>query len=141
MSRAAKTEWQRQRRAEAALAAGREPHRSGRPQTGRQTAKHHGDRAAQRARARDRLLVKRGDAGWVETSHPIMDEAMAIARRYAKPDRGAVIFDPLYEEAICVAALAICAGEDPDEATRVYCRHERSWRYWRYRSLFLEEAE
>jgi hypothetical protein len=98
--------------------------------------KHHGDRAGQRARARSRLLAKRGDNGWVETGHPIMDEAIAVAQRYVKPDRGAVLVDPLYEEAVCVAALAICAGEDPDEATEVYVRHERSWRY---RICFLEE--
>lgn len=126
MRREAKTAWQRQRRAQAAIDAGREPHVTGRPATGRQAPKCHGDRAGQRARARLRFIVRNGDNGTV-SGHPIMDEAFRVARRYAKPDRGRVIFDPLFEEAVCVAALAICAGQDPDVATAAYVRAERDW--------------
>jgi hypothetical protein len=50
-----------------------------------------------------------------------------VARRHARPDRGSVIFDPLYEEAVSVAALAICAGEDPEHATMSFVRSERDW--------------
>jgi hypothetical protein len=68
-----------------------------------------------------------------------MDEAHAVAARHAKPDRGSVIFDPLYEEVVSVAALAICAGEDPDEATVTFVRGERAWMA-RTAPLFAEAA-
>ena len=40
---------------------------------------------------------------------------------------GRSIFDPLYEEVVSVAALAICAGEDPEQATLTFVRSERDW--------------
>jgi hypothetical protein len=127
MSRHAKTEWQRAQRAAVAISAGRPPHRSGRPPTGRKAPKHHGDRIGQRARARARQLRRDGDHGWCESRHPILDEALIVARRHAKPDRGSVIFDPLFEDAVSVAALAICAGENPEHATHAFVRSERDW--------------
>ncbi len=129
MSRHAKTEWQQRKRAAVAISAGREPNRTGRPPTGRKAQKHHGDRRAQRVRARARLLQRSGDNGWCVTRHPILEEAIIVARRHAKPDRGSVIFDPLFEEAVSVAALAICAGDDPDEATVEFVRSERNRAY------------
>jgi hypothetical protein len=129
MSRHAKTEWQRRKRAAVASASGRQPHRPGRPPTGRQAQKHHGDRRAQRVRARARLLQRTGDNGWCVTRHPILEEAIIVARRHAKPDRGSVIFDPLFEEAVSVAALAICAGDDPEQAARAFVRSERARAY------------
>jgi hypothetical protein len=127
--RHAKTEWQRRMRAAKAISAGKQPHRTGRPPTGRKAPKHHGDRSGQRARARARQLRRSGDNGWCESRHPIMDEALAVARRHVKPDRGSIIFDPLYEEVVSVAALAICAGEDPERATLTFVRSEREWTY------------
>jgi len=56
-----------------------------------------------------------------------MDEALIVAARHARPDRRSVVFDPLFEEAVSVAALAICAGEDPDLATVTFIRAERDW--------------
>jgi hypothetical protein len=126
-SRHAKTEWQRHMRAAVAISAGRQPHRTGRPPTGRKAPRHPGDRTGQRARARARWLRRNGDNGWCESRHPIMDEALVVARRHVKPDRGSVIFDPLYEEVVSVAALAICAGEDPEQATLTFVRSERDW--------------
>jgi hypothetical protein len=77
-------------------------------------------------RARARLLQRTGDNGWCVTRHPILEEAIIVARRHAKPDRGSVIFDPLFEEAVSVAALAICAGDDPEQATKAFVRSERA---------------
>jgi hypothetical protein len=134
---AAKVAYERERRARLAQLAGREPHQTGRPATGR-TTKHHGDRSAQRARARHRLLQRRGANGSCVTDHPIMTEAIAVARKYAKPDPGHTIFDPLYEEAVCVAALAICEGHDPHLTTQAFVRAERDLRY-RWAPL-LEDA-
>ena len=127
MSRHAKTEWQRARRAAVAISAGRVPHRTGRPPTGRKAPKQHGDRVGQRMRARARVLRRRGDNGWTESRHPILDKALVIAHRHSRPDRGVVIFDPLFEEAVSVAALAICAGEDAEAATAAFVRAERGW--------------
>lgn len=129
MSRQAKTEWQRRKREAVAISAGRQPHRTGRPPTGRRAQKHHGDRRAQRVRARARLLQRTGDNGWCVTRHPLLDEAIIVARRHARPDRGSVIYDPLFEEAVSVAALALCAGEDPEQAAREFVRRERSRAY------------
>jgi hypothetical protein len=125
---AAKAAYERERRARLALLAGREPHRTGRPPTGR-TTKHHGDRKAQSARARHRLLQRRGANGSCVTDHPIMTEAIAVARTYAKPDRRHSTFDPLYEEAVCVAALTICEGNDPHPATQAFVQAERGLRH------------
>lgn len=127
MNRLAKTEWQRRQRAAAAISDGRPPHRTGRPPTGRKTPKHHGDRIGQRARARARQLRRDGDNGRCEARHPILDEAHIVASRHAKADHGSVIFHPLFEEAKSVAALAICAGEDPELATVTFVRAERDW--------------
>jgi hypothetical protein len=127
MNRHAKTEWQRYRRAAVAISAGRPPHRTGRPPTGRKASKHHGDRIGQRARARARQLRRDGDTGRCEPRHPILEEALIVASRHARADHGSVIFRPLFEEAVCVAALAICAGEDPDLATVTFVRAERDW--------------
>ena len=80
-----------------------------------------------------------GDNGWCESRHPILDEALAVARRHVRPDRGSVIFDPLYEEVVSVAALAICAGEDPERATLSFVRKERD-RALRTAPLFADAA-
>ena len=125
MSRHAKTEWQRRKRAAVAISAGRQPHRTGRPPTGRKARKHHGDRRAQRVRARARLLQRSGDNGWCVARHPVLEEAIIVARRHTRPDRRRVVFDPLFEEAVSVAALAICAGDDPERATLAFVRSER----------------
>jgi len=89
--------------------------------------KSHGDRAAQYARRRLRLLRDRGDNGITEQGHPIMDQAMAVASRYVKRDQRTVLYDPTWEDAVMVAALAICRGEDPGHAVGDYVRVERSW--------------
>jgi hypothetical protein len=72
---------------------------------------------------------RHGDDGWTESRHPIMDEAVAVARGIVKPDTGVRIFDPLFEDAVAVAALAICAGDEPVAATAAFVRQERSWAY------------
>lgn len=129
MDRAAKTEWQRRKRAAAALAAGRKPHKTGRPSTGRKAPKCHGDRAGQKMRARTRSLQANGDNGWAESKHPIMDAATAVALRHIKPDRRTYYLDPLYDEAVMAAALAILDGSDPDAAVAATLRAERDHRY------------
>lgn len=128
MSRAAKTEWQRRKRAEAALAAGRTPHRSGRPATGRTGPKCHGDRVGQRQRRREREIQGRGDNGWALTSHPIMEQAWSVALSHARPDRRTHYHDDLFEEVLMTVALAILEGADPHEAARTTARQERARR-------------
>lgn len=126
-SREAKNAYERARRARLAIAAGREPGKTGRPATGRTRPKSHGDRKAQYQRARERQRIRDGDNGRVETKHPIMDRAFEVARRYARPDRRSVLYYPLYEELVCVAALAICEGDDPDVAAKAYAAWDRSF--------------
>jgi hypothetical protein len=36
-----------------------------------------------------------------------------------------VIFDPLFEDAVGVAVLALCAGDDPEKAAAEFVRSER----------------
>lgn len=128
MDRAAKTAWQRERRALAALAAGRVPHRTGRPPTGRSGAHGRGDVAGQRARSRERERRRAGDNGWTPQGHPIMDAALAVALRYARPDRRDAYHDPLFEDALMTAALAIIEGTDPDAEVRRFVTWERGQR-------------
>lgn len=126
LSREAKAEANRRYRARKAIAAGREPGRTGRPPTGRKTPKCHGDRRAQYRRRMERQRMHAGDNGWVETKHPLMDEAAAVAKRYAKPDHRTHYIDPLYEEALMTAALALIEGSDPHEAVKACVKTERS---------------
>jgi hypothetical protein len=91
--------------------------------------KSHGDRAGQRARARIRLQQRNGDNGGIEPGHPIVDQAIAIARRFVSPDHRRDIVVPLYEEAVCIAALAICADEDAPAAVESFVKAERGWGY------------
>lgn len=56
-----------------------------------------------------------------------MDAAIEVASRYCRRDRGSVMYVPLWEDAVCVAALAICRGEDPETQVRDFVREERGW--------------
>jgi hypothetical protein len=58
-----------------------------------------------------------------------MDAAAAVALRYVRPDRRAHCLDPLYEDALMTAALAILEGADPDAAVRVVVSREREHRH------------
>lgn len=129
MSGAAKVAYERERRARLAIAAGREPHRTGRPRTGRRAPHGRGDVLAQRARRRERERVRSGDAGWTPQGHPVIDAAYAVALRYARPDRRSLYLDPLFEEALMTAALAIIEGSDPDAAARSVVASERDHRH------------
>lgn len=91
--------------------------------------KSHGDRQAQNARRRERYHRERGNNGPPATqAHPIMDQAAQVAQAYVKPDRRTHYLDPLYEEALMTAALAILAGDDPHAATQAVVRAERNHR-------------
>lgn len=87
--------------------------------------KSHGDRKAQYQRRRQRVTQATGDNGWVETQHPLMDEAASVTQRHIKPDRRTYYLDPLYEECLMEAALALVEGSDPDVAVVATLRRER----------------
>lgn len=125
----AKAAYERARRARKALEAGRVPGKTGRPATGRKAPKSHGDRRGQRLRARQREQQQNGDNGWTESKHPLMDEAAAITQRHIKPDRRTHYLDPLYEEALMTAALALLDGRDADQAVVSCLKTERNHRY------------
>ena len=127
MSRAAKSAWQKRKRAEAALAAGRPPGRTGRPPTGRTVSRGKGDRRGQYLRRRQRLLLANGDNGTTERWHPVLVEAWEHARRHISPDRRAALHRPTFEDAVSEAVLALVAGEDPHEAVRRFVRYDRDW--------------
>jgi len=64
------------------------------------------------------------------SGHPIIARAHeAVLQVGLRPSRMAVYLDPLYEEAVMSAALAVISGDDPVEAARATIRAERSWRY------------
>lgn len=126
--RARKTQRQREKRALAALAAGRTPGRTGRPATGRTKPKQHGDRAGQKLRAKRRLAQRNGDAGIPLESHPVMDAAAEACKGHISPDRRTLYLDPLYDECLMAAALSLIEGSDPVAAVKATLSAERGYR-------------
>ena len=57
-----------------------------------------------------------------------MEQAAAITGEHIRPDRRTWILDPLYEDCLSTAALAILTGQDPHAAVLAVLREERSWR-------------
>jgi hypothetical protein len=85
--------------------------------------------ARQSVRRAEARRLRSGDNGTPET-HPLLEQAKTIASRHVRPDRGAVIYEPRWEEAVGVAALALVEGHDAEEAVREHRRVEREWA-WR----------
>ncbi len=102
------------------------------------TTKSHGDRAGQYQRRRERLRVRRAEHGWVESNHPILDDATLATQNHIRPDRRTHYLDPLYEDCLMSAVLAILEGSDPHEAIKSTLHAERGHRA---RSLPLDDAE
>ena len=100
----------------------------------RAAARDKGDRAQEYRRRSVRRAIRRqresGDNGVPITRHPLLDKAIAIASRLTSRDHGAVIYQPRWEDAVSVAALALVEEEDPDAAVRVFLREENEWQ-WR----------
>ena len=119
-----KAEANRRYRAKKALAAGREPGKNGRPKRHgppkprKFTSK--GNRKAQYRRKRERVAIANADNGWVDSKHPIMDEATRIADSLVKRDYRRSVAEDLWDDLVCEAALALIEGTDPVEACNVY---------------------
>ena len=82
-----------------------------------------GDRAMEYARRLTRALPP---MPLLHHGHPLFDQARAIVG----PNRSGltVLRDPLYDDLIAVATLAILQGRDPAEAVRRFRSAELSWR-------------
>jgi hypothetical protein len=128
-----KAEANRRYRAKKALAAGREPGKNGRPKSygppKPRRFKGHGDRKAQYKRRRERVTIANADHGWVDSKHPIMDEAMAVANSLVKRDYRDKVAEDLWDDLVCEAALAIIEGDDPHEAAKAYKRYYNDFKY------------
>jgi hypothetical protein len=61
----------------------------------------------------------------LHSGHPLFDRARAIVG----PRRTSLttLYDPLYDDLIAVATLAILEGTDPKEAVRIYGARERAF--------------
>lgn len=80
-------------------------------------------------RARVRLGQRNGDNGMLE-HHPLLAEAAAIASRHVKRDARSMVADPLWEDVVSVAVLALVERiHDVDEAVVRFLKNERAWRF------------
>jgi len=82
----------------------------------------------ERESQRRRRQRQRADHGWVETHHPVMEQAAAITQQHIRPDHRSLILDPMYEDAHSAAVLALISGEDAHAAVLATIREERAWR-------------
>jgi hypothetical protein len=82
-----------------------------------------GNRAMEYARRSTRALPPMPS---LHSGHPLFDQARAIVG----PNRSGltVLRDPLYDDLIAVATLAILQGRDPAEAVRRFRSAELAWR-------------
>lgn len=79
---------------------------------------------ANRAAARDTRALE--PMPTLHHGHPLFDQARLIVG----PDRSGltILHDPLYDDLISVATLALLRGEDATEAVRRYRASELNWR-------------
>ncbi len=61
--------------------------------------------------------------------HSLLDEAIVIATRHIRPDRRAVLMDPLFDDVVGAVVVAILAGTDPDAAARAARLEEHRHRW------------
>jgi hypothetical protein len=89
------------------------------------------DRRAEYARQRERRAelraVQNGDNGSLLPDDPLLIQARAIAVRHRKPDRRTMLHRPVHEDVVGAVALALVAGEDPEEAARSVIREDTAW--------------
>jgi len=82
------------------------------------------------ARASEKHVQERlqatGDNGWCLESS-LIRKAKELALRVKKPDLRTTVYDDTYEELVCVCVLALCEGNDPEEAMKAWMT-ERSTR-------------
>jgi hypothetical protein len=82
------------------------------------------------AERRRRLRLREiAENGWVIDHHPLLEQAKEVASSLTTRDRGVVIYEPRWEEAVSVAALALVEGEDPELAVKKHLHRESEWRY------------
>jgi hypothetical protein len=83
----------------------------------------------QTERRRRLRLREIAENGWVIDHHPLLEQAKAIASSLTSPDRRSVAYEPRWEEAVSVAALALVEGADPEHAVKEHLHWESQWRY------------
>jgi hypothetical protein len=107
--------------------------RQNRVRNQRRARKGRGDRAAEYARRPSRAMPPMPG---LHSGHPLFDQARAIVG----PRRTTLVqlHDPLYDDLISVATLAILEGHDPKEAVRAYGARERA--FGRVTCPLFEEA-
>lgn len=84
-----------------------------------------GDRSAEYARRRSRAAAPMPG---LHHGHPLFEEA----RRIVGPRRSTlvVLHDPLYDDLLSEATLALIEGRDPHEAIRAFGARERAYGRW-----------
>ena len=91
-----------------------------------------GDRSEEykRRNAKEREQRKRasGDNGRLLESK-LVQKAKELATSKRQPDRRAALHDPIHEDLVGVALLALCEGKDPGEAMNVWLKSEYAHRY------------
>lgn len=81
-----------------------------------------GDRSAEYAKRPSRALPK---VPQLHSGHPLFDQARAIVG--PRITSLVTLTDPLYDDLIAEATLAILEGRDPHEAVRAYGARERGY--------------
>ena len=122
-----KTAWQRAKRAQAAIAAGRIPHQTGRPRKPGVVVR--------RSRAQQPLVIPPKHTG-----HALFDEARRLTG-ITRDERSKTLMrrdDAMRDDCLSEAVLAILEGRDPVEASRQFRNRELTWIY-RTCSMLIEE--
>ena len=101
---------------------------------------HHGDDRTteyvrQRERRAEQRAIARGDNGWPDSSHPILDAAREVASRFVRPDRRSTVYTTTYDDAVSEAVLALVAHADPQAAVKAFMQSENAWT-WHTAPLF-----
>ena len=91
------------------------------------------DRSAEYARQRKPAIPP---VPSLHVGHDLFEQARRIVG--PRPTSFVVLHDPLYDDLLSVATLALIEGRDPKEAVRVYGARERS--YGRVTCLMIEDA-
>ena len=128
LSKEAKAKANREYRARKALAAGREPGKTGRPKLiGPPKPKHlnrdrTGDYRRQRDRRREQAMYRDATNGEPidPMTVPIYAQAVEVANSLTKQDQRTSVAEDLWDDLVCEAALAICEGSDPYEMAKAF---------------------
>lgn len=99
--------------------------RQNRLRSERRKATGRGDRQAEYTRRPSRAIP---DIPPLHQGHSLLDRARAIVERFRRPDQRATLVDPLYDDMIGEAVVALLVGYDPVMTIQKTLHDEWQWR-------------